>query len=413
MKKILPFAFLLLALVSCKNDDEFTVPLCSEPTNIQSQDIGIDQVLITWDDPNLGASFTLEYGPSGFIPGNGTFVDTANQEIIIGGLTGSTAYDVYVQAVCSADNSSLQSAVFSFTTMPPLVVPQFMDSLSEMNIYLGDMANLDPSPYVFEYDLVTPLFTDYAHKDRLISLPPGEKMTYNGDGLPEFPDNTVITKTFFYNLDETNLSLGRQIVETRVLIKLNGEWQLGNYHWNSEQTDAFLNPASATLPINYVDGSGTAQTINYVIPSATDCFTCHNVFDVETPIGPKLRTMNFNGQLNHFISSGYLEGIPDESLVSALPDWEDETYSRTDRARAYFDVNCAHCHQDGGYCEDLSTLRLLYETPFEETDIYNRRFSIRTRMQEYIPGFSMPWIGTTTLHVEGYDLISQYLDGLD
>jgi len=328
-------------------------------------------------------------------------------------LDGNTTYDVYVQSNCSFDNVSSQTPVFSFTTQPELVVPQFTANLSEMNLFFGDLADLNPSPYVFEYKLATPLFTDYAHKQRLIALPPGETMNYVDADLPDFPNNTVITKTFYYNLDENDLSAGRQIVETRVLIKINDVWELGTYHWNTEQTDAVLNPESATLPIAFSNEQGETVNLNYVIPGAGDCFTCHNLNGQEIPIGPKLRTMNFNGQLNHFINSGYLEGLPDEDLVAALPDWEDESYTRTERARAYFDVNCAHCHREGGYCEELSTLRLLYETPFEETDIFNRRFSIRLRMEEYIQGFSMPLIGTTVIHSEGYDLINQYIEGLD
>ncbi len=413
MKKLLPFALILFAFISCKNDDEINVAACAEVNDVQLQSVGIDEVVIIWDDPNLNASFTVEYGPSGFIPGNGTFVDTVNREITIRGLDGNTQYDVYVQSICSINNTSLQSQVFSFITQPSRVIPEFTAKLSDMNIYLGEMAELNPSPYVFEYDLVTPLFTDYAHKDRLIALPQGEKMQYAGDGLPDFPDNTVITKTFFYNNDETDLSEGRRIIETRVLIKINGEWELGNYHWNAEQTDAFLNPESVTLPISYIDQSGVTQNLNYVIPGAADCFTCHNLYDQETPIGPKLRNMNFDGQLDSLVQDGHLEGLPDSSLVSQLPDWEDSSFGRQERARAYFDVNCAHCHQDGAFCEDLSTLRLLYETPFEDSNIYNQRFSILIRMQEYNPGFSMPWIGTTMLHTEGYELIESYLNSLD
>jgi len=31
------------------------------------------------------------------------------------------------------------------------------------------------------------------------------------------------------------------------------------------------------------------------------------------------------------------------------------------------------------------------------------------RMQNYIEGFSMPFIGTTMVHEEGYDLVEEYL----
>ncbi|MBT8254093.1 MAG: hypothetical protein HKN00_04775 [Flavobacteriaceae bacterium] len=297
--------------------------------------------------------------------------------------------------------------------MPPLVVPQLVNNLSDMNLYMGELKALQPSPYTIPYELATPLFTDNAHKQRLIALPAGETMSYVDDGLPIFPDNSVISKTFFYNFDENDPSAGRQIIETRILIKQDGLWVLGNYHWNADQTEAILMSDSATLPITYIDEEGVTNNIDYVIPGAGDCFTCHNLSNSEIPIGPKLRTLNFNGQLQDFIDSNHISGLIDASLVSSLPSWDDTSLNREQRARAYFDMNCAHCHSEGGYCEDLSTLRLSYETPFDQTNIYNQRNSIMMRMQEVIPGFSMPWIGTTTIHDEGYELITSYLNSLD
>src|SRR5690606_19599625 len=97
--------------------------------------------------------------------------------------------------------------------------------------------NLQPTIYAFEYKLNTSLFTDYAHKQRLIALPAGTTMTFDGDGLPMFPDNTVIAKTFFYNIDDRDQSLGKIIIETRILIKINGVWETGDYRWNEDQTD--------------------------------------------------------------------------------------------------------------------------------------------------------------------------------
>ena len=82
----------------------------------------------------------------------------------------------------------------------PLVVAEFRPNLSELNLFLGDLSDLNISSRAFEYNLNTPLFSDYAHKQRLIALPQNTTMQYNGDGLPVFPDNTVIAKTFYYNI---------------------------------------------------------------------------------------------------------------------------------------------------------------------------------------------------------------------
>lgn len=310
---------------------------------------------------------------------------------------------------CSNDDSVTPSP-------EPQVVADFKTNLSELNLFKGELSALDISPYAFRYELNTPLFTDYAHKERLIALPEGTTMQFDGDGLPIFPDNTVIAKTFYYNIDERDLSLGRQIIETRVLIKINGEWITGDYKWNDEQTEAVLDLNGSTIPVNWIDNNGVAQTTNYEIPSNTDCFTCHNSYDNITPIGPKLRTLNFNlnggNQLQNLIDNSYLSGLTDAEEVDTIVNWEDTAAPLENRARSYFDVNCAHCHIPGGFCDDLSTLNLDYTTSLEDSNIIERKFSISSRMGVYIPEFSMPFIGTTMIHSEGVDLIQSFLDTL-
>jgi hypothetical protein len=238
-------------------------------------------------------------------------------------------------------------------------------------------------------------------------------MEYVDDGFPNFPDNTVIAKTFYYFNNERDESEGKILIETRVLIKKNGVWELGNYKWNAEQTEAVLDNTTGTVPISYLDTNGATVNVDYVIPSAQQCIDCHNNSDVILPIGPRLRSINGNNQLEEWISNNYLTGLSDASQVTVLPDWEDAVnYSLEERARAYFDMNCAHCHTDGGFCGDQSYLRLSYDTPFADSYIFESILNIDARMSVYYPGVSMPLTGTTMIHAEGYNLISQYLDTL-
>lgn len=413
MKKLLLIALVSLFALSCSSDDdEIIVAQCGKPQNVTANSITFDSATLLWDNNNAN-SYTVEYGPSGFSLGSGNSVDVNNSTVVLSGLSANTTYDVFVKTNCSSSNISMYTDVTSFTTAAPLVVPQFTANLSEMHIYTGALNDLNPSPYAFKYDLNTPLFTDYAHKQRLIALPPGTTMNYIDNGFPDFPDNTVITKTFFYLNDERNESLGKTIIETRVLIKINGNWELKNYKWNSSQTDAVLDDLSTNVPVDYIDANGNTQNVDYVIPSAQDCFDCHNNSNIVTPIGPKLRTMNFNNQLQDFIDAGHLGNLTDPSTVTTLPNWSDEVnYTIQERARAYFDVNCAHCHSDGGFCQFQSDLRLTYETPFSESFILERKNSIDNRMRLYQPGISMPLIGTTMVHNEGYALISEYISTL-
>ncbi|WP_250434566.1 fibronectin type III domain-containing protein [Hanstruepera flava] len=412
MKNLFFIALAALFVFSCSNDDDVIVAQCGKPQNVLANNITFNSATIDWDNNNA-SSYTIEYGVSGFTLGTGTSADVSNNSADLSGLDANTTYDVYVRTNCSATNTSMYTDVERFTTAAPLVVPQFTTNLSDMYIYQGNMNDLNPSPYVFEYDLNTPLFTDYAHKQRLIALPPGTTMDYVDDGFPDFPDNTVITKSFYYLNDERDASQGKYIIETRVLIKIEGNWQLGNYKWNNDQTDAVLDDTSSHVLVDYIDANGTTQQVDYVIPSAQQCFDCHSNAGEETPIGPKLRTMNFNNQLQDFINAGHLGNLTDPSTVATLPDWSDDVnYTLEERARAYFDINCAHCHQDGGFCEFQSQLRLTYETPFAESYIQERSSSIDNRMRNYNEGFSMPLIGTTMVHNEGYALIYEYLNSL-
>lgn len=417
MKKYLTF-ILVFVLFSCNNDDgDNTIDACLEATNIEIDNITAGSGTITWEDPNQAESYIIEYGISGFTLGSGTVLIATTTTADLSNLEAVTTYDVYVQVVCSSDNSSMYSDVISFTTGTLPVIPELRPTLSEINLFVGNLEDLNITPRAFKYELNTTLFSDYSHKQRLIALPENTSMEYDDDGLPIFPNNTVIAKTFFYNTDERDLTLGRTIIETRLLIKENDQWKTGDYVWNEAQTEATLDLNGSELPISWIDADGETNNITYEIPSNDDCFTCHASFNKNKPIGPKLRSMNFdiNGmnQLDQFINNGYLTGVTNTSSIGALPNWEDTSTSLQNRARAYIDMNCAHCHIPGGTCAEQSTLNLAFETPLEESLIDEQSTSIELRVSNYIEGLSMPFIGTTILHDEGVQLILDYLQSLE
>lgn len=417
LKKICLLIFTLTFLFNCTSDDDL-IAACDQGINVSSSSVTDNSAILSWDSESTTALYTLEYGITGFSLGSGTLISTSDTNIDLISLNPNTIYDMYLQTICSVSNISMYTNVYSFTTNSPAVVPEFKTTLSELNLFVGNIENLEPTPQSFKYTLNSTLFSDYAYKLRFIVLPDGEKMTYNGDGLPLFPNNSLIAKTFYYNNNETDLSLGKHIIETRILIKIDGLWQTGDYKWNAAQTEAFLNPDSSIVPVTWIDADGETNSINYQIPSDNQCFTCHRSDDVKRPIGPRLRTLNFNvdgvNQLQSLIDSELLDGLTNPSEVTVLPKWDDTNYSLEERARAYFDINCAHCHTDGGYCETQSILRLDYENSLTDSNIQNRKNSIILRVSsDFQPGLTMPWIGTTILHDEGVALILEYLDTLE
>lgn len=427
MKRLLIAALLSSFLISCmSDDDEIIVAVCETPMNINVQSITDSSALISWTNNNtsswsdntLNTQVVVEFGPSGFQPGSGISIPAAGNSLMLQNLSATTSYDFYVTAMCTVNNVSLTSNLESFTTDYKPVVSEFLPNLSQLNLFVGDIANLQLSPKVFEYTLSTPLFTDYAHKLRIIGLPSGKALEYKDDGFPIFPTGTVIAKTFYYNLDETDPNSEKHIIETRILIKKAAEWEIGNYVWNEEMTEAYLDDEQHDVKVDFRNENGDLMAVDYVVPAGFDCTKCHSNSGNVTPIGPKLRTMNFDvdgvNQLQKFIDAGHLINSPQPASIAMLPDWEDEVnYTLEERARAYFDVNCAHCHEPGGYCENQSTLNLSYEASFEDSNIYPRRFSIGTRMSFFSPGSSMPFVGVTMVHGEGYELIQEYLDSLD
>jgi uncharacterized repeat protein (TIGR03806 family) len=285
--------------------------------------------------------------------------------------------------------------------------------LSEYNVFEGDPRQLVPAPGFHLYELSNELFSDYSEKQRLIRIPSGGKMIFTNDQLPEFPDGTVLIKTFYSSSDRRVATSSRTLIETRVLIFHNGQWNGGTYLWNESQSDAYLITDGARKKIQWADEHGELQKVSFEIPTQHDCSSCHNKNGRLTPIGPKLRnlntTVNRNGspinQIDDLISAG-LASAPANG--SSLPRWNDESASLHDRARAYLDINCAHCHSADGFCKENS-LRLGYEIADDGTGLSNRK-----NMTIALMRFGeMPLTGTKLVHTEGLDLVREYIRSIE
>lgn len=409
-----------LLLFACGSDDsepsddmmDIDSQSPTAPLNLVINNVTETSVDLSWDAATDNVAVT----------GYEVFRDDVSLQSVTGttlsvtGLSPCNDYNFYVVAKDAEDNVSEASDTAMGSTL--IGELQFRDKLSEMCIFQGDYSEIDPREGVQLYELNSTLFTDYAKKQRLVRLPKGEKMTYNGsDLLPNFPDNTLVAKTFYYNLDDRDPSLGQQIIETRVFIKLNGVWEVGDYIWNSDMTDAIYSEAGMELPISFIDNTGTTNNVNYEIPSKQDCFTCHNNNDETFPIGMKLRNMNFvpsytsMNQLDYLTSNNFLDGVNSGS-TSQLPDWTDDALSLEERARGYMDINCAHCHSPGGSVPDFYMLDLRLEVPYADSGIEDSRLGIKARFESVVPFFRMPQLGRTVRHDEAIIVLNEYLDSL-
>lgn len=73
------------------------------------------------------------------------------------------------------------------------------------------------------------MFSNYAEKQRLVKVPAGEQIIYNGNGIPTFPEGSILAEIFFYCNDARDVSLGKKVIETRLFIKADGLWNVATY----------------------------------------------------------------------------------------------------------------------------------------------------------------------------------------
>ena len=293
---------------------------------------------------------------------------------------------------------------------------KFKENLSEYKIFKGTPTDLLPSKDFHLLELNSKLFTDYAHKQRLVKLPSGTKIEKLDDNTVEFPNGTILTKTFFYYNDERDKSLGKQIIETRLEIKENDIWNVATYIWNKQQTDATLETNGLETEISWISENGTKRNTNYQVPSENQCMTCHQSNYKMTPLGPTLRNLNRIvyrdssnlNQIEHLQSVGILSEF-DVSQIDNIVDYKNLEASLTERSRAYLDMNCAHCHNPKGWDESAQRqFDFRYETPLEQTGILRKKEKVVNTMTRG----KMPFIGTTMLDEEGIELLKAFTESL-
>ncbi|GIL01973.1 MAG: hypothetical protein BroJett030_18720 [Alphaproteobacteria bacterium] len=214
-----------------------------------------------------------------------------------------------------------------------------------------------PAPGVVGYDLVTPLFSDFALKYRAVHVPEGQSARYHGTEAFDFPVGSALIKTFAFPADFRAPDRDIRLIETRVLLRQADGWQAYAYLWNEDGTEAELKLAGKRLALSFIDGNGAAVAFSYAVPSRNQCKSCHSLNGEVAPIGPTVRNLNRDfdhgdgrprNQLTDWAERGLLAGLPAFDTVPKAADWRDETLAIDERARTWLDVNCAHCHRREG-----------------------------------------------------------------
>ena len=310
--------------------------------------------------------------------------------------------------------------------------------LSEYGFFDGDIAWQAPAPGVTPYTLNTPLFSDFAEKLRFVRVPDGKKVPYNDSAVLDFPVGTIIMKTFYYPEDARDPERGRQLMETRVLVHEAEGWSAWPYIWNEEQTEAYLEVAGGTTKVEWRNQRGRKQKLDYSIPNKNQCNGCHVRHGKFTPIGPSVRQLNGRypavggNQLVHWRQEGFLTGGPPNiTQAPRVPEWANaDDGTLNERARAWLDINCAHCHQPGGPAETSALNLNLAETDPQALGVYKKPIAagrgsggltysivpgkpkesiLLHRLNSDDPGVMMPELGRQLIYPEAVDLITEWI----
>lgn len=314
--------------------------------------------------------------------------------------------------------------------------------LSAYQLFEGDPRRQEPAAGVLPYTISTPLFSDYATKHRFVRLPEGTAARYRPEEVFDFPVGTVIAKTFSYP-SAAGDGL-HDLLETRILLHGKKGWVGLPYIWNDDQTEARLEITGGARSVTTSTALGdlaAGASIDYRIPNVNQCKGCHRTKDRELlPIGPRAGLLNLDfeypratqNQLAHWQESGALEGTPKAEPAPRWPVWDDPaTGSLDQRARAWLDINCAHCHNPEGpartsgldlrFSQRNRTLWGVDKSPVAAGRGSGDRLVdiapgdpdgsiLLYRLESLDPGVMMPELGRSLVHTESVGLIREWIE---
>jgi len=310
----------------------------------------------------------------------------------------------------------------------------FPRKLSETGLF-ATVADQTPVPGVIAYSINAQPWADHAVAERFVAVP--DELSIKAEGATwSFPNDSVLVKTLSLDMEQGNPATRRHI-ETQILHFDGIEWMPYTYQWNDEQSDAML-----------VDASGAERTFDVIDPASVggtrrqawrfsgraECQRCHNKWS-----GPPLafntpqlnRAHHYDGAAaSQFDTLAHIHLIGKPIAAENRPQLADPRNSSADldgRARAYLQVNCAHCHRQHAGGAVLSKMH--YDVPLAESNMIDIRptqgtFGIHTaqviapgdptrsvlwyRMAK-LGGGRMPHIGSTEVDVAGVELIDDWI----
>lgn len=358
--------------------------------------------------------------------------------MILNKFTSWITFGIFLFAIFSCKKETPEQAVAEFPIEEENADGNFPYKwLSTYSFFEGELNKLHQNSELLEYSPASSLFTDYALKSRFVSIPK-DSIAEIIDGEINFPEGTIFIKNFYYPEDFRKPEDKKRIIETRLLILESTGWEAYPYIWNEAQTDAQLKVVGGQTKVKFTNLDGKEQVIDYLIPNKNQCKSCHNKNEQMSPIGAQIKHLNWEktegaspkNQLIVWQEKGKLLGFDNPQKHPSLINYEDKNQTLNLRARAYLDINCAHCHNAEG---PASTSGLFLD--YEETDPLKLGLNktpvaagkgagkftydilpgkpdesiLLHRMKSTEVGVAMPEIGRTTVHEEGIQLIRDWI----
>ena len=321
------------------------------------------------------------------------------------------ALALFAAAVAMAETKpTISDAAILGSVNPP--------ALSAFGFFDGSAGK--PSSKLIPYSLRTPLFSDYAEKQRFIHLPADSKLTIDATGKVDFPVGTALIKSFGY----PDGSGGLKIIETRLLLRRAEGWVALPYVWRADGKDADLRVGGTRIPVTFNKPDGQAESISYAVPNKNQCKQCHSSGDAILPIGPVVQNLVF-------LRKGDAVKLLGNNPARGEAKWDDPRSGTLDqRAHAYLRVNCGHCHAPKGSASNSGLIldgsaksaaafgigkrpvaagRASGDMDFIIEAGRPERSILVNRMKSTDPGIAMPEVGRATVHDEGVALLNEWI----
>ena len=278
--------------------------------------------------------------------------DLSGEEVFVSAYGGEFGWTSEIYRMIDAD---VQAAV----------IPS---KLSDTGVF-ADLVNRVAASGVIEYSVNADGWFDGLQARHFMALPNDQVIDFTATDNWDLPIGTVLIK----HLELPTSATTTVAFETSVLFRQNsGNWASANYRWNPAGTDADLVTGSSEETVSqYFEGAMTDVT--HTIRSGAECSSCHVGLGSKDPLATDTKQLNGNfnyqgvndNQLDVFNYIGlFNNNIGSAANLEALTDPADTNADLNLRARAYLDINCAHCHSG-------SFMDMNHDTPVGDMDIMN------------------------------------------